>query len=69
MRHGREHGAGDRFTVPGAVGGKRRKPPLRQMGVDEIYRGKKEKFLTVVCNLETARAIVVWQGAEEGDVG
>jgi hypothetical protein len=21
------------------------------MGVDEIYRGKKDKFLTVVCNL------------------
>src|SRR5206468_853753 len=32
---------------------KRRKPPLRQMGVDELYRGKKDKFLTVVCNLET----------------
>src|SRR5712691_944402 len=32
---------------------KRRKPPLRQMGVDALYRGKKGKFLTVVCNLET----------------
>jgi transposase len=32
---------------------KRRNPPLRQMGVDEIYRGKRDKFLTVVCNLET----------------
>ena len=32
---------------------KRRKTPLRQMGVDELYRGKKDKFLTVVCNLET----------------
>jgi hypothetical protein len=31
----------------------RRQPPLRQMGVDEIYRGKKGKFLTVVSNLET----------------
>ena len=48
---------------------KRRKPPLRQMGVDEIYRGKKDKFLTVVCNLESGGAIVVRQGAEEGDVG
>ena len=47
----------------------RRKPPLRQMGVDEIYRGKKGKFLTVVCNLETGGAIVVWQGAEERDTG
>ena len=32
---------------------KRGLPPLRHMGVDEIYRGKKDKFLTVVCNLET----------------
>jgi transposase len=28
---------------------RRRKPPLRQMGVDELYKGKKDKFLTVVC--------------------
>jgi hypothetical protein len=26
----------------------RRTPPLRQMGVDEIHLGKKQKFLTVV---------------------
>jgi transposase len=41
---------------------KRRKPPLRQMGVDELYRGKKGKFLTVVCNLETGEP--VWFGRE-----
>ena len=41
---------------------KRRQPPLRQMGVDEIYRGKKDKFLTVVCNLETAEPL--WFGQE-----
>ena len=41
---------------------KRRVPPLRQMGVDEIYRGKKGKFLTVVCNLETAEPL--WFGRE-----
>ena len=35
----------------------RRKPVLRQMGVDEIYRGKKDKFLTVVCNLETGEPL------------
>src|SRR5437667_143153 len=29
----------------------RRKPALRQMGVDEIYLGKKPKFLTVVSTL------------------
>ena len=31
-------------------------------GVDEIYRGKKGKFLTVVCNLETAEPL--WFGRE-----
>ena len=41
---------------------KRRQPPLRQMGVDEIYRGKKDKFLTVVCNLETSEPL--WFGKE-----
>lgn len=41
---------------------KRRLPPLRQMGVDEIYRGKKGKFLTVVCNLETGEPL--WFGQE-----
>jgi len=40
----------------------RRRPGLRQMGVDEIYLGKKQKFLTVVCNLETAEP--VWFGRE-----
>jgi len=41
---------------------RRRKPPLRQMGVDELYRGKKGKFLTVVCNLETGEPL--WFGRE-----
>ena len=40
----------------------RRKPPLQQMGVDELYRGKKGKFLTVVCNLETGEPL--WFGRE-----
>jgi transposase len=40
----------------------RRQPALRQMGVDEIHVGKKEKFLTVVCNLETAEPL--WFGRE-----
>jgi transposase len=40
----------------------RRKPPLRHMGVDELYKGKKDKFLTVVCNLETAEPL--WFGRE-----
>ena len=30
-----------------------RKPALRQLGLDEIHLGKKQKFLTVVSNLET----------------
>lgn len=40
----------------------RRKPALRQMGVDEIYLGKKQKFVTVVSNLETGEP--VWFGRE-----
>jgi transposase len=38
------------------------KPAPRQMGVDEIHLGKKQKFLTVVCNLETAEP--PWFGRE-----
>jgi len=38
----------------------RRKPALHQMGVDEIYMGQKQKFLTVVCNLETSEPL--WFG-------
>jgi transposase len=41
---------------------RRRQPPLRQMGVDELYRGKKDKFLTVVCNLESGEPL--WFGKE-----
>lgn len=40
----------------------RRKPALRQMGVDEIHLGKKQKFLTVVSNLETGEPL--WFGSE-----
>src|SRR6202451_3764835 len=40
----------------------RRKPALRQMGVDEIYLGKKQKFLTVVSNLETGEPL--WFGKD-----
>jgi transposase len=40
----------------------RRKPALRQMGVDEIYLGKKQKFMTVVSNLETVEPL--WMGPE-----
>jgi len=39
-----------------------RKPALRQMGGDEIYLGKKQKFLTVVSNLETGEPL--WFGGE-----
>jgi len=41
---------------------RRRNPVLRQMGVDEIYRGKNDKFLTVVSNLETGEPL--WFGQE-----
>jgi transposase len=40
----------------------RRKPALAQMGVDEIYLGKKQKFLTVVSNLDSGEP--VWFGRE-----
>ena len=41
---------------------KRRRLALRQMGVDEIYLGKKTKFLTVVSNLETGEPL--WFGRD-----
>jgi transposase len=41
---------------------KRRQPALRQMGVDEIYLGKKQRFLTVVSNLQTGEPL--WFGSE-----
>lgn len=40
----------------------RRKQALRQMSVDEIYLGKKQKFLTVVSNLETGEPL--WFGRD-----
>src|SRR5450631_3253135 len=40
----------------------RRSPALRQMGVDEIYLGKKQKFLSVVSNLETGEPL--WFGRD-----
>ncbi|MFP5236377.1 MAG: helix-turn-helix domain-containing protein [Acidobacteriota bacterium] len=40
----------------------RRKPALRQRGVDDIFLGKKQKFLTVVSNLNTGEPL--WFGAE-----
>lgn len=35
----------------------RRKAALREVGVDEIYLGKTQKFLTVVSNLETGEPL------------
>jgi transposase len=49
-----------RYLERGAA--ERRKPALRQMGVDEIYLGKKQKFRTVVSNLETVEPL--WMGPE-----
>jgi transposase len=40
----------------------RRMPALKQMGVDEIFLGKKQKFITVVSNLETGEPL--WFGRE-----
>jgi transposase len=40
----------------------RRKPALRQLGVDEIHLGRKQKFLTVASNLESGEPL--WFGRE-----
>jgi transposase len=40
----------------------RRKPALRQLGVDEIHLGKKQKSLTVASNLESGEPL--WFGRE-----
>jgi transposase len=40
----------------------RKKPALKQMGVDELYLGKSDKFITVVSNLETGEPL--WFGYE-----
>ncbi|MGA2001443.1 MAG: transposase [Terriglobales bacterium] len=40
----------------------RRKPALRQMGIDEIHLGKKQKLLMVVSNLATGEPL--WFGRE-----
>jgi transposase len=40
----------------------RRKSPLEEMGVDEIYFGKQTKFITVVSNLETGEPL--WFGQD-----
>jgi len=40
----------------------RKKQAYRMIGVDEIHLGKKQKFLTVVCNLQNAEPI--WFGKE-----
>ncbi len=40
----------------------RKKPALRQLGVNEIYLGKSAKFITVVSNLETGEPL--WFGYE-----
>lgn len=49
-----------RYLTRWAAG--RRKPALRQMGIDEIHLGKKQKFLTVVSNLATGEPL--WFGGE-----
>jgi transposase len=40
----------------------RKKPALHNMGVDEIYLGKKQKFITVVSNLDAAEPL--WFGQD-----
>jgi transposase len=40
----------------------RKRPPLKQLGIDEIYLGKSGKFITVVSNLETGEPL--WFGRD-----
>src|SRR5271167_3288910 len=49
-----------RYLTRWAAG--RRKPALRQMGIDEIHLGKQQKFRTVVSNLATGEPL--WLGRE-----
>ena len=44
---------------------KRKKPVLRDLGVDEIYLGKTQKFLTVASNLETGEPLWFGKGRKE----
>ena len=44
---------------------RRRKPGLRQMGVDEIYLGAKQKFVTVVSNLQTGEPLWFGEGRSQ----
>jgi transposase len=45
--------------------GERRKPRLRQLGVDEIHLGKKQKFLTVASNLESGEPLWFGRGRKK----
>ena len=40
----------------------RARPPLRFLGVDEIYLGRRDKFLTIVSDLETGEPL--WAGRD-----
>ena len=57
---GGEHGTSYRSRYLERWAARRRKPALAQMGVDEIHLGKKQKFMTVVSNLETGEPL--WMG-------
>jgi hypothetical protein len=46
----------------------RKIPALAQMGVDEIYLGKKQKFITVVSNLDTAESLIARNAARFRDL-
>jgi len=39
---------------------------IRYIAIDEVYLGKKRKFITVVLNLETGRVIYIGKGQPDG---
>src|SRR5664279_2283511 len=57
-----DHRARDRHALLGTVGPAASQASAETDGVDEIYRGKNDKFLTVVSNLETGEPL--WFGKE-----
>ena len=64
VQAGGEHGAGASIcaTLERWAAAAAQARALRQMGVDEIHLGKKQKFLTVVSNLDTGEPL--WFGRE-----
>jgi hypothetical protein len=69
VRTGSRHRAGDRSEMSGALECKAGKQALRQMGVDEIYLGKKTEVPDSGQQFGNRRTALVWTGSDAGDAG